>query len=148
MLCDIIIAGEKAKFGQLEINLGIIPGGGATQKLTHAVGKSRAMQICLTGEMITAQQAVSWGLVNSVHPPEKVIDAAVEIGNQITRQSKIITRMVKESINNAFELTLQEGLEAEYRISYSTYATDDIKEGMQAFIEKRKPSFTINKSYL
>jgi len=142
MMCDIILAGEKAKFGQPEIAIGTIPGAGGTQRLTHAIGKSRAMQMCLTGEMITAQQASEWGLVSSVHPPSELVDAAVKLGEKIASHSKIVVGMAKESVNNAYEMSLREGLHFEKRLFHATFATKDRLEGMTAFVEKRKPNFT------
>ncbi|CAL4060407.1 unnamed protein product, partial [Meganyctiphanes norvegica] len=106
MMCDIILAGEKAKFGQPEIAIGTIPGAGGTQRLTHAIGKSRSMQMCLTGEMITAQQASEWGLVSSVHPPAELLDAAIKLGEKIASHSKLIVGIAKESVNNAFQTFL------------------------------------------
>jgi len=141
MMTDIILAGTKAKFGQPEINLGTIPGAGGTQRLTHAIGKSRSMQMCLTGEMINAQQANDWGLVSSVHPPEDLVNEAVALGEKIATKSKLIVQMCKESVNNAYEMPLTAGLTAEKRLFYSSFATEDRKEGMTAFVEKRKSSF-------
>ncbi|KAG7167429.1 enoyl-CoA hydratase, mitochondrial-like [Homarus americanus] len=142
MMCDIILAGDKAKFGQPEIVLGTIPGAGGTQRLTKAIGKSRSMQMCLTGDMITAQQASSWGLVSSVHPPDQVVDEAIKLGQKISQHSKLIVAMCKESVNNAYELSLSEGLHFEKRLFHCTFSTNDRSEGMTAFIEKRKPNFT------
>jgi len=142
MMCDIILAGEKAKFGQPEIAIGTIPGAGGTQRLTKAIGKSRAMQMCLTGDMITAQQASEWGLVSSIHPPSELVDAAVKLGEKIASHSKLIVAMAKESVNNSYEMGLREGLHFEKRIFHATFATKDRLEGMSAFVEKRKPNFT------
>lgn len=142
MMCDIILAGEKAKFGQPEISIGTIPGAGGTQRLTKAIGKSRAMQMCLTGDPINAQQASQWGLVSSVHPPDQLVNEAVKLGERIGNHSKVIVAMAKESVNNSFEMTLQEGLHFEKRLFHSTFATSDRAEGMTAFVEKRKPNFT------
>lgn len=141
MMTDIILAGSKAKFGQPEINLGTIPGAGGTQRLTRAIGKSRAMQMCLTGEMIDAQTAANWGLVSSIHPPEELVNDAVKLGEKIATKSKFANMMVKEAVNKSFELSLHEGLVAEKRLFYSTFATEDRKEGMTAFVEKRKANF-------
>jgi len=144
MMADIILAGEKAKFGQPEINLGTIPGAGGTQRLTKAVGKSRAMQMCLTGDMITAQQASDWGLVSSVHPPEQLVDEAIKLGEKIATKSKITIQMCKEAINKSYETSLAEGLSVEKRLFHSSFATEDRAEGMAAFVEKRKANFTDN----
>merc|ERR1719370_921846 len=142
MMCDIILAGEKAKFGQPEIAIGTIPGAGGTQRLTAAIGKSRSMQMCLTGEMITAQQASEWGLVSSIHPPAELVDAAVKLAEKISSHSKLIVAMAKESVNNSYEMSLREGLHFEKRLFHATFATKDRLEGMSAFVEKRKPNFT------
>merc|ERR1712212_121474 len=141
MMCDIIYAGEKAKFGQPEITIGTIPGAGGTQRLTRAIGKSRAMQMCLTGEMITAQQADAWGLVASVHPPDQLVDEAIKLGDKMAKHSKISVAMCKEAINKSQELSLGEGLHFEKRMFHGTFALNDRKEGMTAFIEKRAPNF-------
>ncbi|XP_045104026.1 enoyl-CoA hydratase, mitochondrial-like [Portunus trituberculatus] len=142
MMCDIILAGEKARFGQPEIVLGTIPGAGGTQRLTRAIGKSRAMQMCITGDPITAQQAKDWGLVSSVHPPDQLVAEAVKIGERIGQHSKLIVAICKESVNNAFELSLKQGLTVEKKLFYTTFATNDRKEGMTAFVEKRKAKFS------
>ncbi|XP_027218737.2 enoyl-CoA hydratase, mitochondrial [Penaeus vannamei] len=142
MMCDIILAGEKAKFGQPEIIIGTIPGAGGTQRLTRAIGKSRAMQMCLTGEMITAQQADAWGLVSSVHPPDQLVNEAIKLGEKIGKHSKLVVSMCKEAVNKSQELSLNEGLHFEKRMFHGTFATNDRKEGMTAFVEKRSPNFT------
>ena len=143
MTCDIIIAAEKAKFGQPEINLGTIPGIGGTQRLTRAVGKSKAMELCLTGDMFTAQQAKEWGLISDVVPSDKnVLDEAIVLANKITAKSKPIVAITKECVNRAFESSLKEGLLFERRLFHSTFSTKDQKEGMNAFTEKRKANFT------
>ncbi|KAF2359274.1 Crotonase superfamily [Trinorchestia longiramus] len=142
MMADIILAGEKAKFGQPEINLGTLPGSGGTQRLTRAIGKSRAMQLCLTGDMINAKQASDWGLVSAVYPPETVVDEAVKLGEKIGSKSKIAVQMCKEAINKSYEVSLAEGMNIEKRLFHSTFATDDRREGMNAFVEKRTPNFT------
>eukprot|EP00455_Lapot_gusevi_P026982 TRINITY_DN284_c0_g1_i2.p1 TRINITY_DN284_c0_g1~~TRINITY_DN284_c0_g1_i2.p1 ORF type:complete len:317 (+),score=94.45 TRINITY_DN284_c0_g1_i2:61-1011(+) len=142
MMCDIIVAGEKAQFGQPEIQLGTIPGCGGTQRLVRAIGKSRAMEFILTGNRISAQQASDWGLVSRVVPVDKVLEASMEIANKIASYSQPIVMMAKESVNMAFETSLKEGCHFEKRIFHSTFATADQKEGMKAFAEKRPPNFT------
>jgi len=144
LMCDIIYAGEKAKFGQPEITIGTIPGGGGTQRLTRAIGKSRAMEMNLTGVPINAQEAASYGLVSKVFPPETLVDEAVKTADKIASHSKIIVQMCKEATNAAYELTLNEGLRFEKRLFHSSFATNDRKEGMTAFVEKRGPNWTDN----
>jgi len=142
MMCDMILAGEKAKFGQPEITIGTIPGAGGTQRLTRAIGKSRAMQMCLTGEMISAQQAEAWGLVSSVHPPSELVATAITMAEKIGKHSKIVVAMCKEAVNKSQELSLNEGLTFEKRFFHASFALNDRKEGMTAFVEKRPPNFT------
>mmetsp|Transcript_51909 Transcript_51909/g.82814 ORF Transcript_51909/g.82814 Transcript_51909/m.82814 type:complete len:310 (+) Transcript_51909:27-956(+) len=142
MTCDIILAEEKAKFGQPEITLGTIPGIGGTQRLTRAVGKSKAMELCLTGDMFTAQQAMEWGLISNVVPNNTVLDEAIKLANKITSKSQPIVAITKECVNRAYESSLKEGLLFERRLFHSTFSTKDQKEGMSAFREKRKPKFT------
>ncbi|XP_044310512.1 enoyl-CoA hydratase, mitochondrial [Varanus komodoensis] len=141
MMCDIIYAGEKAQFGQPEILLGTIPGAGGTQRLTRAVGKSLAMEMVLTGERISAQEAKLAGLVSKVCPVEKLLEEAISCGEKIAKNSKLVTAMAKEAVNAAFETTLTEGNKVEKRLFYATFATDDRKEGMSAFVEKREANF-------
>jgi len=141
MTCDIIIASDKAKFGQPEINIGTIPGIGGTQRLTRAIGKSRAMELNLTGDMFTAQQASDWGLISRVVPHEEVLNEAVKIAEKIAKKSKPIVALAKECVNRAFESSLKEGILHERRLFHSTFATHDQKEGMSAFIEKRDPQW-------
>ena len=142
MMCDMIIAGQGAKFGQPEINLGVIPGAGGTQRLTRAVGKSKAMYLCLTGDaMLTADEAERAGLVAKVVPDDEVVDEAMAIAEKIASKGRLSTLMVKEAINASQEVSLQEGLRLERRLFHSLFATADQKEGMAAFLEKRKPDF-------
>jgi enoyl-CoA hydratase len=141
MMCDIVIASQTAKFGQPEIKLGIIPGAGGTQRLPRAVGKAKAMDLVLTGRMMDAQEAERAGLVSRVVEPDKLLDEALAAGNAICDYSMPAVAMAKEAVNRAFEGTLSEGVLYERRLFYSLFATDDQKEGMRAFIEKRKPSF-------
>lgn len=141
MMCDIIYAGEKAQFGQPEILLGTIPGAGGSQRLTHAIGKSKAMEMVLTGDRITAQEAREAGLVSKVYPVDEVVDEAIKLADKICRQSKIVVQMAKEAVNASYEMTLSEGLATEKRLFYASFATDDRKEGMAAFSEKRNATF-------
>ena len=141
MICDFIIASETAKFGQPEITLGIIPGMGGSQRLTRAVGKAKAMDLILTGRMMDAVEAERAGLVSRIVAPEKLLDEAVEAATRIASLSRTSVLMAKESVNRAFELPLAEGLRFERRMFHSLFATQDQKEGMAAFVEKRKPAF-------
>ncbi|XP_038152268.1 enoyl-CoA hydratase, mitochondrial [Cyprinodon tularosa] len=141
MMCDIIYAGENAQFGQPEILLGTIPGAGGTQRLTRAVGKSLAMEMVLTGDRINAQEAKQSGLVSKVYPVDQLVSQAVQCGEKIAINSKLVSAMAKEAVNAAFELTLAEGNRLEKRLFHATFATDDRKEGMTAFVEKRKANF-------
>ena len=141
MMCDIIIAGENAKFGQPEIRLGIIPGAGGSQRLIRAVGKSKAMDMILTGRMMDAAEAERSGLVTRVVPVEGLVDEAVGMGEAIAAFSQPSVAMAKEAVNAAHELPLREGVRLERRLFHSLFATEDQKEGMSAFAEKRKPSF-------
>ncbi|OQR92264.1 enoyl-CoA hydratase, mitochondrial precursor [Thraustotheca clavata] len=141
MMCDMIIAGDKAKFGQPEIKLGTIPGAGGTQRLIRAIGKSKAMHLVLTGDMIDAHQAERDGLVAKVVPADKLMEEALIVANKIASYSLPITRMAKEAVNSSFEMSLQEGLKYEGRLFYATFATADQKEGMDAFVNKRAPTF-------
>lgn len=142
MLCDLIIAGDSAKFGQPEITLGTIPGGGGTQRLVRAVGKAKAMDMILTGRLIDAQQAERDGLVARVVPADQLLDKALELAKQIAGFSQPVVKMAKEAVNAAHEQSLQEGIKFESRLFWSSFATKDQKEGMAAFVEKRTPKFT------
>ncbi|CAM9769792.1 unnamed protein product [Chrysoparadoxa australica] len=142
MMCDIIIAGEKAKFAQPEINLGLIPGWGGTQRLIRAIGKSKAMEMCLTGSMITAQEAqAAAGLVSKVVPPEEMLEGAMKLAEDIGSKSLMCVLMVKEAVAAADELSLHEGLKFERRLFHSLFATADQKEGVTAFATKREPQW-------
>ena len=141
MMCDFIIAGDNAQFGQPEILLGIIPGAGGTQRLTRAVGKSKAMDMCLTGRRMDAEEAERSGLVSRVFPADELVDKTVEIAQQIADFSQIAATMVTETVDRAYELTLAEGVLFERRAFHAMFATNDQKEGMAAFVEKRKPNW-------
>ncbi len=138
MMCDMIIAADSAKFGQPEITLGILPGAGGTQRLTRIVGKSKAMDLCLTGRMMKAEEAERAGLVARVVPDNELIDQAMEAAKTIASMSQMATMITKESVNRAYETTLSEGIRFERRMFHATFATEDQKEGMAAFAEKRK----------
>ncbi len=138
MMCDMIIAADSAKFGQPEITLGILPGAGGTQRLTRIVGKSKAMDLCLTGRMMKADEAERAGLVARVVPDDELIDQAMEAAKTIASMSQMATMITKESVNRAYETTLSEGIRFERRMFHATFATEDQKEGMAAFAEKRK----------
>lgn len=141
MMCDIIIAAENAKFGQPEINLGTIPGAGGTQRLTRAIGKSKAMEMVLTGRMMDANEAERSNLVCRVVPTGDLLEQAFKIAEAICNKSQPITAMAKDAVNRAFESSLAEGITYERRAFYATFATEDRGEGMSAFTEKRSPSF-------
>ena len=141
MMCDFIIAADNAKFGQPEINLGIIPGAGGTQRLTRFIGKSKAMEMVLTGRMMDAQEAERSGLVSRVVPLDQLMKEALDAAQKIAGMSLPIAMMAKESVNRAYETTLSEGIRFERRLFHSAFATQDQKEGMNAFVEKRKPNF-------
>jgi enoyl-CoA hydratase len=139
MMCDIIIASDTAKFGQPEITLGTIPGIGGTQRLTRAIGKSKAMDLCLTGRMMDAAEAERSGLVSRVVPADKLMEEALAAAEMIAAMSRPAAAMAKEAINRAFETPLSEGMSVERNLFHSTFALEDRAEGMAAFIEKRKP---------
>jgi len=141
MMCDIIIASDTAKFGQPEINLGVMPGMGGSQRMLRAVGKSKTMDLCLTGRMMDAEEAERAGLVSRIVPLDKLMETAKEAATKIARQSLPITMMTKETINAGFEMGLTQGIHLERRIFMSMFTTHDQKEGMAAFVEKRKPHF-------
>ncbi|MCR6500726.1 enoyl-CoA hydratase [Shinella sp. CPCC 101442] len=141
MMCDFIISSETAKFGQPEITLGIIPGMGGTQRLTRALGKSKAMDLILTGRLMDAAEAERCGLVARVVAPEKLLDEALAAAEKIAGYSLPSTMMAKEAVSRAHETVLSEGMRAERRLFHALFATEDQKEGMTAFIEKRKPVF-------
>lgn len=142
MMCDIVIAGENAKFGQPEIKLGVIPGMGGSQRLTRAVGKAKAMDMILTGRTMGADEAERAGLVSRVVPTESVLDEAMALGVTIGSMSLPIAMMAKEVVNAAYETMLENGIRFERRVFHATFATEDQKEGMNAFVEKRDPQFT------
>ncbi|SFD85022.1 enoyl-CoA hydratase [Paracidovorax konjaci] len=142
MMCDFIIAADNAKFGQPEIKLGVIPGAGGTQRLPRAVGKSKAMDMALTGRMMDAQEAERAGLVSRVVPYDKLMDEALGAALVIADFSQVAVMAAKETVNRAFEGTLSDGLMYERRLFHALFATQDQKEGMAAFLEKRKPEFT------
>jgi enoyl-CoA hydratase/carnithine racemase len=142
MLCDFIIAAETAKFGQPEINLGVMPGIGGTQRLPRAVGKAKAMDMVLTARMMDAAEAERAGLVSRVVPADKLLEEALAAAGKIAGQSPLAVAMNKELVNAAFETTLSAGVGMERRLFHSLFAFEDQKEGMAAFVEKRKPAFT------
>jgi enoyl-CoA hydratase len=142
MMCDFIIAADNAKFGQPEITLGVMPGMGGSQRLTRAVGKAKAMDMCLTGRMMDAAEAERAGLVSRIVPAGQLLEEAIEAATKIAEHSLPAVMMAKEAVNRAFETTLAEGLRFEKRLFHSMFALDDQKEGMTAFIEKRKPAFS------
>ena len=141
MMCDIIIASEKARFGQPEIKLGVIPGWGGTQRLVHAIGKAKAMDLILTGRMMGAEEAERCGLVARVVAHDKLMDEAMEAAKAIAAHGRPSVFSAKEAVNRAFEVPLDEGLLFERRTFYALFATEDQKEGMDAFVNKRAPSF-------
>ncbi|MDP9250375.1 MAG: enoyl-CoA hydratase-related protein, partial [Chloroflexota bacterium] len=141
MALDLIVAGESARFGQPEINLGVIPGAGGTQRLTRAVGKSRAMEMILTGEPIDAREALRLGLASRVVPDELLVEDAMALAAIIATKSPLALRLAKEAVNVAYEMSLTDALAHERRLFYLLFASEDQKEGMAAFVEKRTPDF-------
>jgi enoyl-CoA hydratase len=141
MMCDFIIAAETAKFGQPEISLGVMPGAGGSQRLTRFVGKSKSMDMCLTGRMMDAAEAERSGLVSRVVPAADLMAETMKIAQKISEMSLPSVMMIKEAVNRAYETTLAEGVRFERRVFHSLFATEDQKEGMKAFVEKRKPEF-------
>lgn len=141
MMCDFILAGDNARFGQPEINLGVLPGMGGTQRLTRAVGKAKAMELCLTGRLMGAEEAERAGLVARVVPQAELLEEALKVAATIASKSVPVSMMVKESVNRAFEVTLSEGVRFERRVFHAAFATEDQKEGMSAFIAKREAQF-------
>jgi len=141
MMCDIILAADTAKFGQPEITIGTIPGAGGTQRLTRFIGKSKAMEMCLTGRMMDAEEAERSGLVSRIVPAADLVDEAIKVAAKIASLSRPVVMLAKESVNRAYETTLAEGVTFERRVFHSTFAIEDRKEGMAAFAEKRPPAF-------
>ena len=141
MMCDIIVAADTAKFGQPEINLGVIPGAGGSQRMTRAVGKSKTMDLCLTGRMMDAAEAERCNLVSRVFPAADLIAEALKIAGKIAAQSPVATVVAKRAVNAAFETTLHQGVQVERGLFLSLFGTADQREGMAAFVEKRAPSY-------
>ncbi len=141
LMCDFIIAGDNAKFGQPEISIGAMPGAGGTQRLARFIGKSKAMEMCLTGRMMDAEEAERCGLVSRIVPKGELREEAIRVAKQIAGFSRPIAMLTKEAVNRAYETTLAEGVRFERRVFHSVFATEDQKEGMAAFVEKRKPAF-------
>lgn len=141
MMCDFILAADTAKFGQPEITIGTIPGAGGTQRLTRLVGKSKAMEMCLTGRMMDAEEAERAGLVSRIIPADDLLEEAIKTAESIAKLSLPIVMMAKEAVDTAYETTLAEGVHFERRLFHATFSTEDQKEGMSAFAEKRQPVF-------
>ncbi|MDR6162079.1 enoyl-CoA hydratase [Pseudomonas fluorescens] len=141
LMCDFILAGDNARFGQPEINLGVLPGMGGTQRLTRAVGKAKAMEMCLSGRMIDAVEAERCGIVARIVPSDELLEEALKVAAVIAGKSLPIAMMIKESVNRAFEVNLTEGVRFERRVFHAAFATQDQKEGMAAFIAKREAAF-------
>ena len=141
LMCDFILAADNAKFGQPEINLGVLPGMGGTQRLTRAVGKAKAMELCLSGRLMGAEEAERAGLVARIVPQAELLDEALKVASVIASKSIPVSMMVKESVNRAFEVSLAEGVRFERRVFHAAFATHDQKEGMAAFVAKREAQF-------
>lgn len=141
MMCDFVLAADNAKFGQPEITLGTMPGAGGTQRLTRLVGKSKAMEMCLTGRMMDAQEAERAGLVSRILPAEDLLEEAIKTGQKIADASMPVVMLTKEAVHRAYETSQQEGLRFERRLFHSTFAFEDQTEGMKAFVDKRTPQF-------
>ena len=141
MTCDMIIASETARFGQPEIKIGVMPGAGGTQRLTKAIGKAKAMELVLTGRFLSAEEALFYRLINKIVPVEMYLQEAVKLAGEIAAMAPVAARLAKEAVNRSFETHLDEGLHFERKNFYLTFASEDQKEGMQAFIEKRAPSY-------
>ncbi len=141
MMCDFILAADNAKFGQPEITIGAIPGAGGTQRLTRFIGKSKAMEMCLTGRMMDAEEAERCGLVSRIIPADKLLEEAIAVAQKIASFSRPIVMMAKECVDRAYETSLAEGVLFERRVFHSVFATEDQSEGMKAFAEKRSPNF-------
>jgi enoyl-CoA hydratase len=141
MMCDIVIAADSARFGQPEIKIGTLPGLGGTQRLTRFVGKAKAMELCLTGRMMDAEEAERAGLVSRVVPAESLLEETMRTAHTIAGFSRPVVRMAKECVNRAYETTLAEGVRFERRVFFSTFALEDQKEGMEAFVAKRAPAW-------
>jgi enoyl-CoA hydratase len=141
MACDMIVASETARFGQPEINIGVMPGAGGTQRLTRAVGKAIAMEMILNNRTLSAEEALHYGLVNRVVPVERCLEEAISLAQEIAVRSPLAVRMAKEAVNNAFETYLRDGIADERRAFYILFASQDQKEGMQAFLDKRPPAW-------
>lgn len=141
MLCDIVVASETAQIGQPEINIGVMPGAGGTQRLTRAIGKAAAMDVILSGRFLSAKEALAAGLVSRVVPKEHYYTAALKLAHEIAKKSPLALRIAKDAVLKAHEMNLSEGLEYERKLFYMLFASEDQKEGMRAFVEKRKPQF-------
>ncbi len=141
MACDMIVASETAQFGQPEINLGVIPGAGGTQRMTHAVGKAVAMEMVLNGRFLTAAEAERYGLVNKIVPAELYLEEAIKLATEIAARAPVAVRLAKEAVNAVYEMPLQAGLDHERRLFYLLFSTEDQKEGMDAFVNKRSPQW-------